>query len=187
MMQLLNKKHTGGNVILKVDMAKAYDRVDWRFLNLVSKSFDFSDKVCKMIAECVETPWYLFMMNAKYKIFFKSHGGLWKGDILSPFLFILIKDVLSHMLKKAPDDTQIGQYFHPRGCPLVSHLLYADDMLLFVNREKIFLTKILKVFAKYEAWLGRAIKKEKSVVFMSSQTNSSRRRELLRFTGFSEG
>lgn len=41
---------------LIVGMAKAHDRVDWQFLITILKTFDFSDKVCTRIFECVETP-----------------------------------------------------------------------------------------------------------------------------------
>lgn len=53
---LLNKKTKGGNVLLKVDMAKAYNRVDLKFLRLVLRSLDFSDQVCSFKSECMETP-----------------------------------------------------------------------------------------------------------------------------------
>lgn len=56
MTQAINKKSKEGNVILKVDLAKAYDQVDWNFLRLVLQSFGFSSKVCSLLSECVETP-----------------------------------------------------------------------------------------------------------------------------------
>lgn len=72
-------------------------------------------------------------MNATYKGCFKSHRGLRQGDPLTPYFLILMEDVLSRMLKKALKDTRVRKHFHPMGCASISHLLYADDMLLFVN------------------------------------------------------
>lgn len=95
--------------------------------------------------------------------------------------------MLSSMLKKTLEDIRINHYFHPRECPLVSHLLNANDILLFVNSVRRTLKKILKTLATYEAWSGQAINKEKSIIFMSNHINSFRRRELLRTTRFSEG
>lgn len=45
--------------MLKVDMAKAYNRVDWKFLNQIIGRFGFPFKVRKLILECVETPYFL--------------------------------------------------------------------------------------------------------------------------------
>lgn len=71
----INKKSTEGIVILKVDMAKAYDQFDQQFFMKVLKSLGFSDKVCMIISECVETCWFV-IMNGMYNGFFKSQWGL---------------------------------------------------------------------------------------------------------------
>lgn len=63
-------------MMIKVDMAKAYDRVDWNFLNLVLESFGFSQRFCGIVAECVSSPWFSIMMNGTYKGFFKPSRGL---------------------------------------------------------------------------------------------------------------
>lgn len=76
MVHSIIRKPEGGNVVLIVDMAKSYDRVDWHFLSWVIESFGFSDNVCKLISECVETPWFSIMMNATFKGFLKSYWGL---------------------------------------------------------------------------------------------------------------
>lgn len=88
MVQSINRKNKGGNAILKVDMAKAYDCVDKKFLTQVMKGFGFSHKVYNLISECVKTPWYLIMMNNTYKGFFKSQQGLRQKVALSLLIFL---------------------------------------------------------------------------------------------------
>ncbi|KAF5468901.1 hypothetical protein F2P56_013012 [Juglans regia] len=133
MVHSLNKKVIGGNVMLKIDMAKAYDQVDWSFLEIVLHSFGFSPPVCSLVMNCVRSPWFSIMMNGTYKGFFQPVRGLRQGDPLSPYLFIIMEDVLSLLLKKEFVDGQIRCFSHPVGAPLVSHLLYADDLLIFAN------------------------------------------------------
>lgn len=58
MIQVINRKYGGGNILIKVDMAKAYDRMDWSFLNQVLKKFGFYDKVCHLLSECVKKAWF---------------------------------------------------------------------------------------------------------------------------------
>ncbi|XP_031287891.1 uncharacterized protein LOC116146622 [Pistacia vera] len=129
----LNKKTKGGNIMVKIDMAKAYDHVDWKFLLNVLTSFGFSSQVCNLVRECVTCPWFSIMMNGTSKGFFQPARGLRQGDPLSPYLFIIMEEVLSRLLCKNFEEGRIRCYSHPVGAPLVSHLLYADDLLVFVN------------------------------------------------------
>lgn len=100
------------------------------------------------------------MMNDTYKGFFKSARGLLQGDHLSLYLFILMEEVLTRLLKKGFEDGQIGQFFHPRSAPIISHLLYADD-LIFVNGGKGLVKALLRTLEKYERWLGQSVNKTK--------------------------
>lgn len=146
-------------------MAKAYDRVDWRFLIWMMLSFGFSDRVYKLISKCVEAPWFLIMMNGTYKRYFKYYRRLWQSDPIVPYLFILMEEVLTWLLKKGYGEGRIGKFFYPRGTPLISHLLYADDLLIFANGEKRTLKNILKTLGVYERWTSQVINEDKSTIF----------------------
>lgn len=56
---------------------------------------------------------------------------------------------------------QISKPRNPRGAPIVSHLLYTDDLLVFSNREKRSTRMILNTMDVYGSWLGQAINNEK--------------------------
>ncbi|TXG69366.1 hypothetical protein EZV62_004301 [Acer yangbiense] len=187
MVHSLHKKVTGGNVMVKLDMAKAYDRVNWSFLLEVLKAFGFSDSFHKIIYNCVGSPWFSVMMNGAFKGFFQSTRGLRQGDPLSPFLFILMEEVLTRLLRKNFESGRIGRFYHPIGAPLVSHLLYADDILIFANGGKRSIRNLVKALETYEKWSGQRINKDKSAIFPSKYISSARKRDLLRVTGFREG
>ena len=56
MIHMLNKKVGGGNTVIKIDMAKAYDSIDRDFLIHVMASFGFSERFCSLIRTCISTP-----------------------------------------------------------------------------------------------------------------------------------
>lgn len=117
---------------------------------------------------------------------FSSLKGFRQDDPLSPYLFILMKEVLSKLLKWEFYEGWIGKFFHLRGTPLVSHLLYVDDFLVFANGERT-LKRILKTLEMYKNWSGKYINKEKSTLFLSNKITSSRRMGLVWLTDFREG
>lgn len=84
MIKSLHKKLRGGNVMVKIDMSNAYDRVDWRFFIHVLCGFGFPYGIFKLLFNCVVTPWFSVIMNGTYKEFFKSERDLHQGDLLSP-------------------------------------------------------------------------------------------------------
>lgn len=166
MVNSINKKIIGGNVMVKIGMAKAYDIVDWGFLLKVLNAFGFSPNFCRLVQGCVGLPWFSVMMNGTYKGFFKSTWGLRQGDPLSPYLFILMEEVLSQLLRRNFGEGRIQSFLHPLRAPLISHLLYADDLLFFVNGETRSIRRLMQILEKYEPWSGQLIRKEKSAFFL---------------------
>ncbi|KAF5472990.1 hypothetical protein F2P56_009642 [Juglans regia] len=98
-----------------------------------------------------------------------------------------VEEVLSRLIKKDFEEGKIGAFHHPRGVPLVSHLLYADDILIFANGKKRSIRRLIKTLKRYEDWSGQLISKEKSNLFLSRRIAYTRRRNLLQMIGFVEG
>lgn len=99
-----------------------------------------------MTKQFVETPWISVVMNETLKGFFKGRRGLRHGDHLSPYLFILVEEILSRLLKRNFEKEKIKPFVLPRGTPLISNLLYADDIIVFANGGRASLKGINDTF-----------------------------------------
>lgn len=89
------KKHKGKKVfmVLKVDMKKAYDRIEWIFLIWVLKAWGFSEHFLKLIYSCINTVNFSILLNGNVTRTIKPSRGLRQGDHLSHFLFIMCDEV----------------------------------------------------------------------------------------------
>jgi hypothetical protein len=166
-------------------MAKAYDRVNWRFLLTSLRKLGFSDQWRNLIYNCISSPFYSIMLNGMTRGFFKPSRGLRQGDPLSPYLYILAQELLSRMINQAFDRNHI-QPFHFGGL-VVSHLFYADDLLIFANGKKKSIGNLLHIVKKYEMISGQMINPMKSSMFFSKHISVARKRNLLASSGFKEG
>lgn len=187
MIHAINKPSYGGNVVMKIDMAKAYDSVDWDFLLHIVRLFGFSKFFCSLIRQCVTSPWFSMVMNSIPKGFFKGGRGLPQGDPILPYLFILVEEILTRMIKKQVELGKIVSFYHPRGTPIISHMLYTDDIVLFSNESNASLRTIMNVLKTYEDWSRQVVNKSKSSIFFLKHNSLSRQPRLIRNTGFTKG
>ncbi|XP_042016203.1 uncharacterized protein LOC121764212 [Salvia splendens] len=128
-----NPNKPSPNVALKLDMAKAYDRVQWDFLLKVIRCMGFPESWVGMIERCVGSCWFSILVNGAPSGFFKSTRGLRQGDSISPALFVLAADYLSRALDKLICGKKDMVFKSTRGCSEVSHLAYAEDVIIFTQ------------------------------------------------------
>jgi len=121
----------------KLDMSKAYDRVEWSFLEAVMLKMGFNAKWVRLIMVCVTSVQYAIIVNGNPGEFFQPTRGLRQGDPMSPYLFLICAEVLSSLLFQAEKK---GVIFcvptSPKG-PRISHLFFADDNMIFYKANLV--------------------------------------------------
>ncbi|RVX06637.1 putative mitochondrial protein [Vitis vinifera] len=126
-------------LICKLDIEKAYDSLNWEFFMKVLRKMGFGSRWIDGMWWCISTAKFSILINGVPAGFFPNSKGLRQGDPLSPYLFILGMEVLSTLFRRA------GEGGFLSGCRLrgrggvemnVSHLLFADDTIIFCKAEK---------------------------------------------------
>lgn len=120
-----------GYMALKLDMSKAYDRLEWDFLEVMLRKLGFVEIWINLLMSCVRTVTYLILLNGQPQGHIVPSRALRQGDPLSPYLFILCTEALSSLIRKAEDEGRISGVPISRGGIRINHLFFADDSLLF--------------------------------------------------------
>ncbi|XP_010481092.1 PREDICTED: uncharacterized protein LOC104759918 [Camelina sativa] len=122
----------------------------------------FLEKWITWIIFCVSSVEYKVLLNGQPNGLIKPERDLRQGDPLSPYLFIICKEVLIANIRKAESDKRITSIKVANKCPPITHLLFADDSLFFCKATKEECGAILDVLKNYEAASGQQINFSKS-------------------------
>ncbi|KAJ0568314.1 putative RNA-directed DNA polymerase [Helianthus annuus] len=143
------KKAKKTGMIFKVDINKAYDSLNWNFLESVMIQMNFPVKWRKWIMATLDSARASVLVNGSPTMEFKYARGLRQGDPLSPFLFVIAMEALTGIMKKAISEGIFEGLRCTNDGPLLSHLIYADDVI-FLGKwsfgNALNLRRILRCF-----------------------------------------
>lgn len=112
---------------------------------------------------CVDTTAFSVSVNGDLEGFFSSARGIRQGCSLSPYLFVIISNIFSKLLNSAVLNKHIG--YHPLRASLkLTHLSFADDIMVFTNGTPSSLEGVMEVFEEYARVSGLCINVAKSRV-----------------------
>ena len=162
-------RRNDGGVVCKLDIENAYDHVNLEYVLEVMRRMGFGQRWLSWISWCMSIVSFSILINGVSAGFFRSTRGLRQGDTLSSYLFVLGMDILSRLVNKAVEENFLS------GCKIrgvrekeeleVSHLLYADDILLFCKDNPNQLACLRWILMWFEALSGLKINLSKSEIF----------------------
>jgi hypothetical protein len=161
--ELHHKKLDG--VLLKIDFEKAYDKVNWSFLQQAMRMKGFDPKWCRWIHDFVSRGSVGIRVNDDIGHYFQTKKGLRQGDPLSPILFNIVADMLAIIIQRAKEDGQVDGLIPHLVDGGVSILQYADDTIIFMenNLEKALNMKLILYL--FEQLSGLKINFHKSEIY----------------------
>ena len=145
---------SSGFMALKLDMSKAYDRVEWKFLELMMKRMGFADNWVALVMEYISTVSYSILINGEPSSIIHPARGLKQGDPLSPFLFLFCTEGLHSLIQHAVASGHIRGVSICKKGPRLTHLFFANDSLLFCRASIAECHKIHALLGSYERASG---------------------------------
>jgi hypothetical protein len=116
--------------ILKIDLAKAFDRLEWDFISVALHRLGLKDNFIDLINVCISSPTFAVLVNDDPSGHFNPQRGLRQGCPLSPYLFVIAINELSIRLQEALHINSLSGISLGPNAPRIHSLLFADDLIL---------------------------------------------------------
>ncbi|XP_060965296.1 uncharacterized protein LOC133034262 [Cannabis sativa] len=163
------KKRRGkrGFMMIKIDMEKAYDKLNWEFIIAVLSQIGLSQPLTKWIRACILTKEIKLLINGSIEGRIKPERGLRQGDPLSPTLFITAAETLSRLIFQKEKSGEIRGFKMGRNDTAVTHLMFAEDIILFGQATLKEAKAFKECLSTYCLWSGQSINFQKSSIHFS--------------------
>lgn len=172
------RKGKMGNMILKIDLEKTYNNISWHFLKETLIEFKFNENQVELIMCCVTSVQTSILWNGEALEEFRPLKGLRQGDPLSLYLFVLCMERLSNMISRRVEEKKWKGISFARGGPCLTHLFFANDLLLFATADTKHCATITEVMNEFSFISRLMINLQKSKMFVSPNIDLRQARDL---------
>nr|GEY00044.1 hypothetical protein [Tanacetum cinerariifolium] len=138
----------------KINIQKAYDTMDWNFLENILIRLGFHTITVKWIMACVSSTSFSLSINGNIHGYFKRKRGLRKGDPLSPYLFTLVMEILTLILKRQV--RRLDSFRYHRYCEEAQliNVCFTDDLFIFARGDVESSRVIIKSLEEFKLTSG---------------------------------
>lgn len=169
---------------IKVDLGKAYDRLEWSFIRDTLNLFKFSTQLISFIMSCVSTSSISILFSGGALEPFHLSRGIRQGGPLSPYLFILCMEVFGALISKKCSAKLWNPVKASQGGLAFSLLFFVEDLVLFAKVDRKNCMVVRDALDTFCSLLGQKVSHEKSRVFFSPNVAVDNRADLSEILGF---
>nr|KYP70239.1 Putative ribonuclease H protein At1g65750 family [Cajanus cajan] len=166
-----SKSGSVGWMAIKIDLEKAYDRLNWNFIKETLEDIGFPLKIIELIWNCISTAKFRMLWNGEMLESFSPSRGIRQGDPISPYLFVLCMERLFHLINISVTQKLWKPIRLSRSGPELSHLAFADDLILFAEARLDQVEIIQACLNLFCTSSGQKISQEKTRIFFSKNVN----------------
>ncbi|XP_074305703.1 uncharacterized protein LOC141640924 [Silene latifolia] len=166
LVRLYNRKSCSPRCIMKIDLKKAYDSIEWQFIEQMLLALKFPPKMVQWIMKCVSSPWFTLLLNGSTFGYFQGKRGIRQGDPMSPLIFTICMEYLSRVIRVVTEKLEFNYHSLCRTLKL-SHLCFADDLLMFCRGDRVSIKVLLRAFATFSSVSGLEINCDKSEIYFN--------------------
>ncbi|XP_074314061.1 uncharacterized protein LOC141649266 [Silene latifolia] len=153
LIRLYNRGMASPRCMFKMDLQKAYDTIEWKFVDQMLSALNFPSKFHQLIMACLTSPTYTLNLNGAHFGYFPGKRGLRQGDPISPLLFCICMEYLSRIMLYAADNWHFR--YHPLCKSLkLTHLLFAMISDVLQRGQSSLLSLLPRVMATFSAASG---------------------------------
>ena len=177
-------KGKNGFMAVKIDLEKAYDRINWEFAINCLREVGIPESLIFLIQECISSPSMQLLWNGSKSNVFNPSRGIRQGDPLSPFLFVICMEKLAHLIQSNISSGNWRPIRLNKGGPPLSHLFFADDLIIFAEARLDQVQVIKDCLNAFCDASGQKINEGKTRVFFSRNINHNIKSQLSHSLGF---
>ncbi|KAK6163792.1 hypothetical protein DH2020_000656 [Rehmannia glutinosa] len=159
------------NMILKIDIRKAFDTLRWDFLLYVLCCLGFSEIFVRWVEVVLWSARISVLLNGTLVGYFPCFRGVRQGDPLSPSLFCIAEEVLGRFIAAAMDQSRLSSFTAPRGIVFPSSILYADDIVIMCGASSTNAQVLFQILTHYADISGQVFNPQKSKVYFGSKVS----------------
>lgn len=162
--KFMSKKHA---MAMKHDVHKAYDWVEWSFFRKVLFHFGSIETWINRVMQCMTTINYSILINSVPSVLFSPSRELRQRDSLSPYIFLSVTQALSSLIANSKNLGLFEGLKLTRHVPVITHILFANDTLLFGVASKEKAMTFSKIIKDYSLASGENVNFQKSSIMFN--------------------
>lgn len=155
---------------IKLDMSKAYDQVEWKYLEDVLYQMNSNQRVIQLFMSCMTSVHYKISHAGRNFGSIVLERGLRQGDPLFSYLFLICIEGLTRVLQKFENRKLIHGIKVVGSAHAISHMFFVDDFYIFCKAKFESAHNVMDLLKIFERASGKQINVDKSSVFFSNNT-----------------